>query len=62
MNLDPKAKEILDKNARLFKVPDDFSTILSDLKVLGRREYQNLLRVHHKYQTLLRNEKLSKEK
>jgi hypothetical protein len=49
MNLDPKAKEVLAKNAKILKVPDDFEQILSDLKVLGRREYQNLLRIHHKY-------------
>jgi len=62
MNLDPKAKQILTSNARLFKLPDDFEVMLQDLKVLGRREYQNLLRIHHKYQNMIKNERLAKEK
>jgi hypothetical protein len=62
MNVDAKAKAILESNAKLFKLPEDFDTIVSDLKVLGRREYQNLLRIHHKYQNLVRNENQAKAK
>lgn len=46
----------------MLKVPDDFELILSDLKVLGRREYQNLLRIHHKYQNIIRNAKQDQDR
>ena len=36
--------------------------MIKDLKVCGRREYANLLRLHHKYQNIIRNEKFAKEK
>jgi AdoMet-dependent rRNA methyltransferase SPB1 len=62
LSLDVKAKEVLAKHPRMLKVPDDFELILSDLKVLGRREYQNLLRIHHKYQNIIRNAKQDQDR
>jgi hypothetical protein len=62
LSLDVKAKEVLAKHPRMLKVPDDFELILSDLKVLGRREYQNLLRIHHKYQNIIRNTKQDQDR
>jgi hypothetical protein len=46
----------------VLKVPEDFGVILNDLKLCGRREFQNLLRIHHKYQNIVRNEKNAQEK
>lgn len=62
LNLDVKAKEVIAANSKILKVPDDFESMLSDLKVCGRREFQNLLRIHHKYQNIVRNGKQSQEK
>lgn len=62
LNLDTKAKEIIAANSKILKVPEDFESMLNDLKVCGRREYQNLLRIHHKYQNIVRNGKQAQEK
>lgn len=53
---------MLEKHSKVLKVPEDFELILSDLKVLGRREYANLLRIHHKYQNIIRNAKQEQDK
>ena len=55
MNIDPKAKEALETHMKILKPPADLTEMLADLKVIGRREYQNLLRMHHKYQNIVRN-------
>jgi hypothetical protein len=60
--MDVKSKEVLSKNEKVLKAPVDLEAMVSDLKVLGRREYQHLLRLHHKYQTLLHKTKLEEEK
>ena len=56
MNIDLKAKEALETHAKILKPPADLEEMLKDLKVLGRREYANLLRMHHKYSNITRND------
>jgi len=58
LRMDVKSKEILAEKERVLKPPADLEAMVSDLKVLGRREYQHLLRLHHKYQTLLHKAKV----
>lgn len=62
MNIDTKAKEIMEKHAKMFKPPEDFEEMLGDLKVLGRRECAILLRMHHKYQNVLSDKRHLAEK
>ena len=38
------------------KPPSDLDTICDDLKVCGKRELYNLLKVRHKYQTIMKKE------
>lgn len=57
-----KALEVFAAHPKVLKLPDDFKDMIKDLKVCGRREYANLLRLHHKYQNIIRNEKFAKEK
>lgn len=53
MNIDPRAREVLEKYKSVLKPTDELETILEDMKVLGRREYAILLRMQHKYQAIL---------
>jgi hypothetical protein len=57
-----RAKEVLEKHAKIFKVPDDFEDMLQDIKVLGRREAGILLRMNHKYQNILNDVKIAQNK
>lgn len=61
MNIDVKAKEMLETHSKVLKPPTDLVETLSDLKVLGRREYANLLRMHHKFQNIVRNSTVKEE-
>lgn len=57
-----RAKEVLAKHAKIFKVPEDFEDMLQDIKVLGRREAGILLRMNHKYQNILNDVKIAQDK
>lgn len=61
-NIDARAKEVLEKHAKMFKVPEDFEEMLQDIKVLGRREAGILLRMNHKYQNILNDVKVAEDK
>lgn len=56
LTFDSKAKEVLAAHPKVLKLPVDFHDMIKDLKVCGRREFSNLLRLHHKYQNIIRNE------
>jgi len=46
-----------------FKLPSDLESICSDLKVCGRREFSDLLKLRLKYTSVIdNNNKLEKEK
>lgn len=46
---DKKAKQVLTDNAKELKMPKDFENMIDDIKVLGRREFQHLLKLRHRY-------------
>lgn len=48
---------MLTENAKVLNPPKDLMNIISDLKVIGRREMQHLLRLRHKYTIMVANKK-----
>ena len=61
MILDKKSEDILN-NTKGLKPPADYKEIIADLKVSGRREFQHLLKLRHKYQFIRDNEEKDKRK
>jgi len=49
---DKESKKIIEANMKELKPPVDLELIISDIKVVGRREFQLLLRLRHKYQIM----------
>ena len=43
----------LKEHDKVMKVPGDLQSMCDDLKVLGRREFQHLIRLRHKYNTIV---------
>lgn len=61
-NLDQKSKDAIEHFGKEIKAPKELDIISQDLKVLGRREFQHLLRMRHQYQFLLKKqERAAKE-
>jgi len=56
-NYDKEAEKVLTENAKVLNPPKDLMNIISDLKVIGRREMQHLLRLRHKYTIMVANKK-----
>jgi len=46
---DKTSVAIMDKHKAVLKPPKDLEEIITDLKVLGRREFQHLLKLRHRY-------------
>jgi len=56
-NYDKEAEKVLTENAKVLNPPKDLMNIIADLKVIGRREMQHLLRLRHKYTIMVANKK-----